>query len=115
MFKLEDVHRAGAVFDIERLDWFNSQYIMSYETETLLNKIKTYLKRYDQEYLDKIQDFPEEFHYKILRELKTRLKKMADFKELTAYFYEDLAELDIELIVNKKMKIESLADVKDSL
>ena len=114
-FKLEDVHRAGAVFDTERLDWFNAQYILAYETKTLWNKLKTYLWRYDAEYLKKISKFPEEYTLKILEELKTRMKKMSDFKELTGFFYEEISELDTELIVNKKMKIETLADVKKSL
>ena len=115
IFKLDDVHKAGAVFDVERLDWFNSQYIMSYEAETLWNKLKTYLQRYDIQYLEKISEFPEVFTLKILNELKTRLKKLADFKELTEYFYEDIWELDIELIVNKKMKVENIADAKKTL
>ena len=44
-FKLEDVHKAGAVFDVTRMEWFNSQYIQSYSLETLWNKIQTYLHR----------------------------------------------------------------------
>ena len=115
LFKIEDVHRAGAVFDIERLEWFNSQYVMTYESKTLWNKLEIYLQRYNPEYLKTIKEFPEEFHFKILEELKTRLKKLSDFKELTQYFYQDLSELDTELIVNKKMKIENLADVKKAL
>ena len=115
LFKLSDVHKAGAVFDTERLDWFNGQYIMSYETETLWNKLQRYLQRYDTQYLEKIQDFPEDFHLRILAELKTRLKKLWDFKELTEYFYQDIWEVDTDLIVNKKMKIETIADVKNSL
>ena len=114
-FKLEDVHRAGAVFDVERLDWFNSQYIINYESATLWNKLRTYLKRYNPEYLEKIWEFPEEYTLKILEELKTRMKKLNDFQELTEFFYDDIAELNTELIVNKKMKIENLADVKKSL
>jgi len=76
LFKLSDVHKAGAVFDTERLDWFNSQYIMNYEAEVLWNKLQRYLQRYDPEYLEMIQSFPEDFHLKILSELKTRIKKL---------------------------------------
>jgi len=114
-FKLSDVHKAGAVFDIDRLDWFNGKYISSYELTTLWNKIKTYLSRYDKEFLEKISVFSEEYLLKILWELAPRMKKMQDFKELTEFFFEDVADLDTELIVNKKMKIETLSDVKKSL
>jgi nondiscriminating glutamyl-tRNA synthetase len=114
-FKLSDVHRAGAIFEEERMAGFNAQYIKSYETKTLWNKIKTYLGRYDSEYLEEISAFPEEYILKILEELKTRMKKLEDFKPLTQFFLKDVADLNPELIVNKKMKIESLADVKKSL
>ncbi len=103
------------MFDVERLDWFNARYIMSYETGTLWNKIKTYLKRYDESYLQKLESFDDSYILKILDELKTRMKKLEDFRGLTEFFFEDIAELDTELIVNKKMKIESLSDVKKSL
>ncbi|MCD5375146.1 glutamate--tRNA ligase [Candidatus Gracilibacteria bacterium] len=114
-FKLSDVHRAGAIFEESRMEGFNSEYIKSYETTTLWNKIKTYLGRYDNEYLEEISNFPEEYILKILEELKTRMKKLEDFKTLTQFFFTDVADLDPELIVNKKMKIESLTDVKTSL
>lgn len=73
------------------------------------------MKKYDEEYLEKISSFPEDYILKILEELKTRMKKLEDFKSLTEFFFEDIADLNPELIVNKKMKIETLADVKTSL
>jgi nondiscriminating glutamyl-tRNA synthetase len=114
-FKLEDVHRAGAVFDVERLDWFNAKYIVNYELATLWNKLKTYLGRYDSEYLEKISSFDEQYILKILSELQTRMKKLEDFKTLTEFFFEDVKDVNTELIVNKKMKIETLSDVKTAL
>ena len=73
------------------------------------------MRRYDKEYLDKISTFPKEYNLKILAELQTRLKKLWDYKDLTSLFYHDVADLDAELIVNTKMKIESLEQVKCAL
>lgn len=114
-FKLSDVHRAGAIFEEERMQGFNAHYIKNYDTEKLWNKLETYLRRYDNEYLEKIISYPREFNIKVLTELQTRLKKLWDYKDLTFFFYESPAELDTALIVNKKMKVESLSDVKQSL
>lgn len=114
-FKLEDVHKAGAVFDIERLDWFNGKYMTNYETDTLYNKLITYLKRYDVEFANIVESFPKEYNIKILDELKTRIKKLSDYKELTTFFYNDTKPLNEELIVSSKMKLETLSDVKQSL
>jgi len=115
VFKLSDVHKAGAIFEEERMAWFNSEYIKSMELSTLYNKVKTYLSRYDSEYLEKISQFPEEFILKILSELQTRMKTFNEFKSLTEYFLRDIAQLDVDLIVNSKMKVSSIADAKESL
>jgi len=114
-FKLEDVHKAWAVFDIERLDWFNAKYMTSYDTERLYNKLLTYLKRYNSSFVEIVESFPREYNLKILEELKTRMKKLSDFQELTSFFYNDTKKLNQDLIVSTKMKIENLEDVKKSL
>lgn len=114
-FKLEDVHKSGAVFDIERLEWFNAGYISSYDEQTLWNKIRTYLTRYDAKYLEHISAFPEEYILKIIFELKTRLKKLSDFKLYSSFFFRDIPNIDLDLLVNEKMKIVSLADAKEFL
>lgn len=115
IFKLEDVHRSGAVFDVERLDGFNAKYMVNYSSSTLYNKLLTYLKRYDSHFLDVLTSFSESYHLKILEELKSRMKKLSDFKELTTFLYHDTRNLSESLIVNQKMKLESLEDVKISL
>ncbi len=114
-FKLSDVHRAGAIFEEERMAWFNAEYIKNMELPTLWNKLKTYLSRYDSEYLEEISVFPEEFILKILTELQTRMRTFNEFRGLTEYFFKDVADLDPDLIVNAKMKVESLWEVKKSL
>ncbi len=115
VFKLEDVHKSGAVFDTERLDWFNSKYMANYETDTLYNKLITYLKRYDADFATQIESHPKEYNIKILQELKTRIKKLSDYKEFTTFFYGEIQKLDMWLFLNPKMKILSAEDVQDSL
>ena len=46
-FNISQVHKAGAVFDVERLEWFSSKYIDTFSEELLYDKLITYLKRYD--------------------------------------------------------------------
>lgn len=52
---------------------------------------------------------------KILSELQTRMKRLSDFRPLTEFFFAEVKDLDTELIVNPKMKVETLADAKKSL
>jgi len=114
-FKLSDVHRAGAVFEEERMEWFNAHYIKHYDTQKLWNKLETYLNRYDKVFLEKISEFPVEYNCKILAELQTRLKKLSDYKELTHFLYNDIKSIEIDMYLNPKMKIESVVDVKKAL
>ncbi len=114
-FKLSDVHRAWAIFEEERMAGFNAEYIKSMQLPTLWNKVKTYLSRYDAEYLEYISTYSEDFILKILWELQTRMRTFNEFKNLTEYFFADIADLNPELIVNPKMKVSSIADAKQSL
>lgn len=114
-FKLSDVHKSWAIFEEERMEWFNAHYIKNYDTQTLHNKIQTYLSRYDSDFYEVLQNQDKDYVLKIIDELKTRLKTLSQLKELTAFFFEDVKDLDIELIVNPKMKVTSLADAKQSL
>jgi len=114
-FELSDVHKAGAVFDMERLEWFNSRYIINYDTGILYNKLITYLQRYDKDFLEVLKANDETYNKKILSELKTRLRKLSEYRELTSFFYTDAIKMRTDLLVNPKMKIESLADAKQFL
>jgi glutamyl/glutaminyl-tRNA synthetase len=86
-FDLSAVHKAGAFFDVERLDFFNAHYLKNMEISELYDKLKKYLKKYDEGFLEKISSFSDEYNKKILSELNTRIKKFDELKDLTTYFY----------------------------
>ncbi len=44
-FRLEKVHKAGAVFNIEKLNWYNSYYIKQMPLEELVKNCILYLKK----------------------------------------------------------------------
>ena len=114
-FDLSSVHKAGAYFDIERLDFFNAHYLKNIEIKELYKKFKQYLKEYDSEFLEKISNYSDEYNIKILDELKTRIKKFDEFKEFTTYFYWEYSFPDDDLILNPKMKLENREDVEKAL
>ena len=111
-FELKNVQKAGAFFDIERLDFFNEHYLKTLDSEVVYARFKEYLGRYDKEFLEKISKFSEEYNKKIFNELKTRIKYFAEYKNYVSFFYEEPKILDEEIFVNKKMKIENLETVK---
>lgn len=113
-FDLETVHKAGAVFDMERLEWFSWKYIANMETSRLYTLIKEYLKKYDNEYFKVIlnnDNYNDEYNKAIISELKSRLRKLSDFRTLTGFFYSE-AKINTNLCLNPKMKIEDFDTVK---
>lgn len=111
-FDLEAVHKSWAVFDVDRLDFFNSKYLKEMDIDLIYDKLTTYLRRYDEDFFNKINSFDKSYNKKILSELKTRIKKFADYKELTSFFYEDAKIAKTELFLHEKMKVTDIDIVK---
>ena len=114
-FNLEHVNKSWAVFDVERLKFFNAHYLKTLDISDLYKKLLSYLEKYDSELFETLQKFPEEYNMNILNELKTRIKKFDEFKELSSFFYNDSKIAQDELFINPKMKITDMWVVRDSL
>jgi glutamyl-tRNA synthetase len=84
-FDLSRVQKAGAVFNIEKLDWLNAQYIKNLSDEELAKKLEI---------------APTEENLKIVALTKERMKKLTDFKLLAKFFFE-LPDYEPELLVWK--------------
>ena len=111
-FDLEKIHKGGAVFDIEKLNWFNREYIKKMSNEEIFENIKENLP-YEDEILEKVIPI-------IVERINTfgDVKKMAEEGELDYYFKkpeyeaEDLlwkTETDLNVVA------EHLQIVSDSL
>lgn len=102
-FSLEKVQKAGAVFNIEKLNWLNSEHIKRLPLEELIERAIPYLKESlgekatkDLELLKKIIDFQRE-----------RLKKLSELPELIHYFFE-LPDYESSLLYWQNMEKSTL-------
>lgn len=78
-FSLEKVQKSGAVFDVAKLDWMNGEYIRKKSSVELAELCKPYLA-----------DFPKvknEYVEKVMALEQSRLKKLSEVGERTAYFF----------------------------
>ncbi len=114
-FDLNHVHKSWAVFDVERLDFFNSHYLKTSDLDYLYNKLMTYLSRYDVDFYNLINTFSDEYNKKIFFELKSRIKHFSEYKWYTNFFYSDSKIPSNELMLNEKMKITDITIVKKAL
>jgi len=92
-FSLERIHKGGAIFDLDRLNWFNSQYIRQMNLDELTKKCLPYLpKDVDLDYAQKVVALEQE-----------RMKKLSQISETTKFFFEDDLKYEPELLIWKKM------------
>ncbi len=108
-FSLEKVHKPGAIFNIEKLNWYNQYYIKRLPEKKLFEKCESYLP-YEK-------NFKEEQIIKMLNLEKERAKTLAEIGESVKFFFE-LPEYDKKILVWKnateahtKKSLEILCDI----
>lgn len=106
-FSLERVGKSGAVFNVEKLDWMNFQYVQKRPEEDVLLLLKEQLAQSLYSGLD----LGDEYLLKVIRAMRERTTFIKDFVEKAAYFFQGPDQYDTE-IVKKRWKPESAAQLK---
>lgn len=75
-FSLDRINKNSPIFNIEKLDWFNGQWIRSISNENLATKIKEQNKSFDKSKI-----------IGVLPIVKDRLNKIDDFKNIAGFFF----------------------------
>ena len=100
-FDLERVQKAGAVFNVEKLDWLNSQYLKQIPTRKLMSKIKEFAKL--------PTDWNEKKLIAALEAVRDRMKKLTDFTALTDFFF-NLPDYQAGLLIWKTTPVNQISD-----
>lgn len=90
-FDLSRVQKSGAVFNLDKLDWINGEYIREKTTQELVELCRPHLPASPQDYLEKI-----------VRLEQPRLKKITEIGDRTNYFFRQ-PEYQKELLGWKNM------------
>lgn len=109
-FDLENVQKSGAVFNAEKLDWMNGEYIRKKSPAELTALAVPYLGDFLQFQIlnDK---FPIAYIEKVMTLEQPRLKKLSEIGERTDYFFRE-PDYSRELLKWKNMTPD---DIRDSL
>lgn len=91
-FDLRRVQKAGAVFNQQKLDWLNSQYIKKIPGEELLERLK--------ELIDLPKEVSTQKFLKFIELERERMKKLTDFSRLAGFLFE-VTEYPRELLIWK--------------
>ncbi|MBU1367506.1 MAG: glutamate--tRNA ligase [Candidatus Omnitrophica bacterium] len=91
VFDIKDVHKTGAAFSLDKLDWVNSEYIKNKEIGELTSLVKNYLKKDDFLPLGTKTDYLE----KVVGLFKERITKFSDLISWAHFcFYNDFKYSD---------------------
>jgi len=95
-FDLGKVHRTGAIFDVDKLDWFNGMYIRKLSPEKLVELARPYLEEAGYKVAD------EKLLQKVVLLEQERIKKLSDLPELVKFVFAEKLDYDPALLVWKK-------------
>ena len=105
IFTIDGVSKSPAVFDFEKLLWFNGEYIHKLDDDKFKTLAAPFIKT----------EIPEDINKeKMLDLLKTRISKFSELDEKMSFFIV-LPDYEKELFLNKKNKINDFEVVKKVL
>ncbi len=102
-FSLERVNKAGAVFNVEKLDWLNGLHIRNKSYEELLPMFKKELANSEFKNLE----FSDNFLTSILEAMKDRITFVKDLVNNSTYFFTQPNSYDAN-IIKKRWKDDSV-------
>jgi len=106
-FDLSHVHKSGAIFDLKKLDWLNSEYIKKLSLEELYkNSLEFFAQKYFYQNAPKEKKI-EEYLKKVLTIEQDRLNNLSGVGEYNKFFFTDI-EYDKEFLRWKKITDEEL-------
>jgi nondiscriminating glutamyl-tRNA synthetase len=100
-FDLEQVHKGGAVFDRERLEWMNGQWIRRLEAEDLIERLLPFLGA--DLAAGRIDRVPTAEELRpLIPIIRERLPTLGSIGELVGFLWLDNVEVDPALLVPKR-------------
>ncbi len=114
-FDLKKVHKAGAVFDLKKLDWINAQYLKKMSVDELYVAAKTFFeekeffKTWNMKHGAWSVKEKDEYLKKVLTIEQDRLANLSQVGDENEFFFKDIV-CEKQLLYWKEMTAEQLKD-----
>ena len=117
-FSIERVQKSGAIFNINKLDWFNHFYLNKKDLNDLLPQVlgfyfkENILKPYKEEWLFESASgeiFDKNYLFKVLNLLIERIKKLSQLVELSDFFFKE-PQYSFNLLIWKDLPKEKIKE-----
>ena len=100
-FDLAEVNKAGAVFDRDRLEWLNGQWIRRLEPDDLVERLRPFLEAELE--AGRIDRLPEDGELAaLLPVVQERLPRLGAIGELVGFLWTDRLDIDPAALVPKR-------------
>jgi glutamyl-tRNA synthetase len=109
-FSLERVHQAGAVFNLDKLNWLNFEHLRKLPDEEVLKMLKVELS--NSKFGGK--EFADEYLLRVIEAMRPRVSFVKDFVEPSSYFFEAPTQYE-EDAVKKRWKEDTPTHLKKLL
>ena len=100
-FDLRDVHKGGAVFDRERLEWLNGQWIRRLDPDDLIDRLRPFIEA--ERVAGRIDRMPSDDEVRsLLPVIQERLPTLGAIGDLVGFLWADEVSVDAEILVPKR-------------
>lgn len=106
-FSIDRVGKAGAIFNVEKLDWLNSQHLRRKSDEEVLRMLKETLSRSGP----RDRHFDDAYLLRVIRAMRERVTFVRDFVEKSPYFFQAPVSYD-PAVVKKRWTKETPAQLE---
>jgi glutamyl-tRNA synthetase len=104
-FSLERIGKTGAIFNKEKLDWMNGVYIRSLSLEDFVQRSLPFLEKGLPADVKRPPDI--DYIRRMMPLVQERAKTLVEVPELVEFFFVDQPDYNTELLIDKKMTLES--------
>jgi nondiscriminating glutamyl-tRNA synthetase len=117
-FDLGAVHKGGAVFDRERLEWLNGQWIRRLSADDLVDRLRPFVEA--ELVAGRIERMPSDEELRaLLPVIQDRLPTLGSIGDLAGFLWVDELSLDAETLVPKRWDVattrEGLGAARDTI
>ncbi len=112
-FDLAGISGGDAVFNVDKLDWFNQQHLWRMTPEELVDRVRPFVERaglWDEAFLTTRR----RWFVSVLELLKLRVKRLGEFVDLGRFFFEASPDYEAEA-VGSRLKVEGMREHLEAL
>ena len=106
-FRIHEISSSNSIFEYDKLNWMNGQYIKKLSTEELKERLKPYLTKYD------LSELTDENYTRMIEITREPLKLLSDITDAVPYFFGKGVHIDEEA-QTKVLDTETAQDVLKS-